>query len=49
MTGNGGSGVVILRYPVNATPPSAVTGSPQIIYTVGYQVYVWTSSGTITF
>jgi hypothetical protein len=46
---NGGSGIVIIRYPANLAPPTAVTGGPQILYNNGYQIYVFTSSGTITF
>jgi hypothetical protein len=40
---------VILRYSVNSSPPLNTTGNPQILYNSGYQIYVWTSSGTITF
>jgi hypothetical protein len=45
----GGSGIVIIRYPATASPPVATTGSPQISYAGGYQIYTWTSSGSITF
>jgi hypothetical protein len=27
----------------------STTGNPQIRYNSGYQIYIWTSSGTITF
>jgi hypothetical protein len=47
--GNGGSGIVIIRYPATASPPVATTGSPQISYAGGYQILTFTSSGTITF
>jgi len=49
--GNGGSGIVIIRYPANCAPPSSFGGAstPQVYYNNGYQIYVWTSSGTITF
>jgi hypothetical protein len=47
--GNGGSGIVIIRYPATASPPVATTGSPQISYAGGYQIYTWTSSGSVTF
>ena len=47
--GAGGSGVVIIRYPMSAAQPASVTGSPQITYAGGYQIYTWTSSGSITF
>ena len=47
--GNGGSGIVIIRYPANTAPPASVTGGPQVYYNSGYQIYVFTSSGTITF
>jgi hypothetical protein len=45
----GGSGIVIIRYPQNLAPPASTTGNPQILYNNGYQIYIWTSSGSITF
>jgi len=47
----GGSGIVIIRYPTSYSPPTSFGGSnnPQVLYNNGYQVYVWTSSGTVTF
>ena len=48
-SGAGSSGIVIIRYPANLAPPASVTGGPQVLYNNGYQIYVWTSSGTITF
>jgi hypothetical protein len=47
--GNGGSGIVIIRYPANCAPPTSTTGNPQINYADSYQIYTFTSSGTITF
>jgi hypothetical protein len=47
--GAGGSGIVIIRYPATLSPPTSTTGSPQINYSDGYQIYTFTSSGTITF
>jgi hypothetical protein len=47
--GAGGSGIVIVRYPATLSPPTSTTGSPQINYADGYQIYIFTSSGTITF
>jgi hypothetical protein len=47
--GAGGSGIVIIRYPRNLAPPASTTGNPQILYNNGYQIYIWTSSGSITF
>jgi hypothetical protein len=47
--GNGGSGIVIIRYPATQSAPTATTGSPQINYADNYQIYTFTSSGTITF
>jgi len=47
--GAGGSGIVIIRYPINLAPPASTTGNPQIRYNNGYQIYIWTSSGSITF
>jgi hypothetical protein len=46
---SGASGIVIVRFSANTAPPASVTGNPQILYNYGYQIYVWTSSGTITF
>jgi hypothetical protein len=47
--GAGGSGIVIIRYPQNLAPPVSTTGNPQVLYNGGYQIYVWTSSGSVTF
>jgi hypothetical protein len=38
-----------VRWPATASPPTSTTGNPQINYADGYQIYTWTSSGTITF
>jgi hypothetical protein len=48
----GGSGIVIIRYPANFDPPASVVGTLQGVQgsiANGYRVYIWTSSGTITF
>jgi hypothetical protein len=47
--GAGGSGIVIIRYPATQSAPTATTGNPQINYADGYQIYTWTSNGTVTF
>jgi len=47
--GTGGSGIVIVRYPQLNSAPALVTGSPQVNYADGYQIYTWTSSGSIIF
>jgi hypothetical protein len=47
--GNGGSGIVVLRYPSYLAPAAATTGSPQTYIAGPYRVYVFTSSGSITF
>jgi hypothetical protein len=47
--GNGASGIVIIRYPQTLLPPTSVTGNVQIGYAADYQIYTWTSSGTVTF
>jgi hypothetical protein len=47
--GAGGSGIVIIRYPATASPPTSTTGNPQVSYAGGYQIYTWTSSGSVTF
>jgi hypothetical protein len=47
--GAGGSGIVVLRYPSYLAPAEATTGSPQTYIAGPYRVYVFTSSGSITF
>ena len=47
--GAGGSGIVVVRYPQVNSAPAMVTGSPQVSYSDGYQIYTWTSSGSIIF
>ena len=47
--GNGGSGIVIIRYPQINSAPALVTGSPQVSYSDNYQIYTFTSSGSIIF
>ena len=47
--GSGGSGIVVIRYPQTFAPPVMVTGSPQVEYAHGYQIYIWTSSGSVIF
>jgi hypothetical protein len=47
--GSGGSGIVVLRYPSYLAPASSTTGSPQTYIAGAYRVYVFTSSGSITF
>lgn len=45
--GNGGSGVVIVRYP-NTYSDATTTGSPTYSNSGGYKTYTFTGSGTIT-
>jgi hypothetical protein len=47
--GQGGKGVVIIRYADTYPLATSTTGSPTIITAGGYRVYIWTSSGSITF
>ena len=47
--GQGGSGVVILRYPDSSSAAISTTGSPTITVAGGYRVYEFTQSGSITF
>jgi hypothetical protein len=47
--GAGGSGTVIIRYPSSFDLASSTTGSPSVTTTGGYNIYRWTSSGSITF
>ena len=46
--GDGGSGVVIIRYADTYAAASATTGGPTITVAGGYRVYKWTTSGSIT-
>jgi hypothetical protein len=47
--GFGGSGIVVIRYPSYLAPATSTTGSPQTYIAGTWRVYVWVSSGTITF
>jgi hypothetical protein len=47
--GNGGSGVVIIRYSDIYPAAASTTGSPTVTVTGGYRIYVFNSSGSITF
>jgi hypothetical protein len=47
--GNGGSGIVIVRYADTYQAATSTTGLPTITVAGGYRVYKWTSSGSITF
>lgn len=47
--GAGGTGVVVIRYPNTYRLATSTTGSPTIIDSGGYNIYTWTTSGTITF
>jgi hypothetical protein len=49
VTANGGSGIVIIRYPDAYLAATSTTGSPTVTVADGYRVYKWTSSGSITF
>ena len=49
LPGNGGSGIVIIRYADSYAAASSTTGSPTITVSGGYRIYQWTSSGSITF
>jgi len=46
--GNGGSGVVIIRYSDTFPAATSTTGSPTITVAGGFRVYRWTGSGSIT-
>jgi hypothetical protein len=45
----GGSGIVVIRYPSYLGQAASTTGSPQTYIAGSWRVYVWVSSGTITF
>ena len=49
VSGAGGSGIVILRYPSYQAAAKATTGNPQTYVTGPWRVYVFIASGTITF
>jgi hypothetical protein len=46
---NGGSGIVIIRYPSYLAPATSTTGSPEMVVTGAWRVYTFVASGTITF
>jgi hypothetical protein len=48
--GNGGSGIVIIRYPDIYADPVSITGTYNTANTgSGFKVYTWTATGSITF
>jgi hypothetical protein len=47
--GNGGSGIVIIRYADSYAAATSTTGSPTITVSGGYRIYQWTGNGSITF
>jgi hypothetical protein len=49
LAGNGGSGIVVIRYSSYLVPATSTTGSPRTYITGNWRVYVFTASGTITF
>lgn len=44
--GNGGSGIVIIRYSSAYPALSSTSGSPSIVVANGYRTYTWTTSGS---
>jgi hypothetical protein len=47
---NGGSGIILLRYPsTNNTNAVSTTGSPSFVESGGYKYYKFTGTGSITF
>jgi hypothetical protein len=47
--GSGGSGIVVIRYPSYLGQAASTTGSPRTYIAGAWRVYVFVSSGTITF
>jgi hypothetical protein len=45
---NGGSGVVVIRYPDNIRAATSTTGSPTVTTSGGFRIYTFTGSGSIT-
>jgi hypothetical protein len=46
--GNGGSGIVIIRYSDTKAALTSTTGSPSVTTSGGYRIYQWTGSGSFT-
>jgi len=49
MSGNGGAGIVIVKYPALYSPPGSTTDSPTVSTSNSMRYYVWTTGGPITF
>jgi hypothetical protein len=49
LSGAGGSGIVVIRYPSYLAPATSTTGSPETYVTGFWRVYRFVASGTITF
>jgi hypothetical protein len=47
--GTGGSGIVMLAHSTQYNPAASTTGSPYIGVINGYRIYIWISTGSITF
>jgi hypothetical protein len=47
--GAGGSGIVIIRYPISYKLAASTTGTPTQTTANGYYIYTFTASGSITF
>ena len=47
--GTAGSGIVMLAYSTEYNAAASTTGSPYIGIVNGYRLYIWTSTGSITF
>jgi hypothetical protein len=45
--GNGGSGIVIIRFSNTFSDPTSVTGTYTTTNSGGYKIYSWTGSGSI--
>jgi hypothetical protein len=48
-TSQGGSGIVVIRYPIQYAAPVSVTGTYSTPGVSGYRTFVFTGSGSITF
>ena len=47
--GTGGSGLVVIAYPIGYNAPVTTTGTITTVYANGNQIYIWLTTGSVTF